>query len=65
MNVLISTCRRFDKLDAAFELRNGKEPATSCIMMQLMTVLLAVCLYNLDFPSALLGALDKSLNIAK
>ena len=48
-------CRRLDKLDAAFELRNGKEPATSCIMMQPMTIPLAVRLVNLGFSGRLLG----------
>ena len=47
-------CRRLDRLDAALELRHGKETAASCIMMQSMTVPLAVCLVNLTFPSRLL-----------
>jgi len=48
-------CRRLDRLDAALELRHGKETAASCIMMQSMTVPLAVRLVNLTFPSRLLG----------
>ena len=49
-------CRRFGKLNAAFELRHSKELASSCIMMQSMSVLPAVCFDILDFPSRLLGS---------
>ena len=47
-------CRRLGKLDAALELRHGKETAASCIMMQSMTIPLAVRPSNLTFPSRLL-----------
>jgi len=47
-------CRRLGKLDTALELRHGKETAASCIMMQSMTIPLAVRLDNLSFPGRLL-----------
>jgi len=48
-------CRRLGKLDAALELRHGKETAASCIMMQSMTTPLAVRLVNLIFQGRLVG----------
>ena len=57
-------CRRLDKLDAALELRHGIETAASCIMMQSMTIPLAVRLSNLTFPSRLLEKLIGSLRQA-
>ena len=47
-------CRRFSKLDAAFELRHSKELASSCIIMQSMSVHPAVRFDISDFPSRLL-----------
>jgi hypothetical protein len=49
-------CRRFSKLDAAFELRHSKELASSCIIMQSMSVHPAVRFDISDFPSRLLTA---------
>jgi len=54
-------CRRLGKLDAALELRHGKETAASCIMMQSMTIPLAVRLDNLSFPGSLLA--DKKIRL--
>ena len=48
-------CRRFSKLDAAFELRHSKELASSCIIMQSMSVHPAVRFDISDFPSRLRG----------
>ena len=51
-------CRRFRKLDAAFELRHSKELASSCIIMQSMSVHPAVRFDISDFPSRLLEPLN-------
>ena len=48
-------CRRLGKLDGASELHHGKETAASCIMMQSMTIPLAVRLVNLAFPGRFPG----------
>jgi predicted dehydrogenase len=49
-------CRRFSKLDAAFELRHSKELASSCIIMQPISVHPAVHFDISYFQSRLLNA---------
>jgi len=58
-------CRRLGKLDTAFELRYGKEPAASCIMMQPKTVLPTARLGSLCFPSRLLEVRGKKLEVGR